>query len=314
VAVRTTLLSILAALALAPPARAELVDAVAAVVNGEIITLGELEGRAGAQLPPASATGELGRRRATLLRRLADDAIADKLIEKEAEAQGALPTNAELDAAVEEIKRTNGIDDATLEKALAQQGMSRRQYREMLRAQLTRMKVVEFKVKGRVSVTEDDVKARYAKMAGDLKSTREVRASDLYVPPSGDAKADRERLEKARARVAAGEPFAQVAKELGGPLAASGGDLGWFAPGTMLPALEKVAFALKKGELSPVFEAGGGLHVVRVEDERSTGGARPLAEAREEIRQQLTAEKLQKATDEYLGELRKSADVEVRLP
>ena len=309
-----TFLSLLALICLvAVPSRAEVVDAVAAVVNGEIITLSELEERAGGSLPSPTATGELGTRRRTMLRRAADDAIAEKLVEKEAEAQGVAPSAAEIEASVDDIKRANKIDDATLDQALAQQGMTRQQYRDMLRAQLTRMKLVEAKVRGRVSLTEDDVKARYEKMTGEIRSKREVRARDLFVPPSKNPAADRARIEKARSRVMAGESFEKVAKELGGPLSGVGGDLGWFGEGTMLPALEKVAFALKKGETSEVFE-GGGLHVIRVEDERFVGGAKPLSEAREEIRQQLMAERLQKATEEYVAELRKAADVEVRLP
>lgn len=307
-----TLALLLVVIAAVRPARAELVDAVAVVVNGEVITLSELEDRAGPQLPPPGTDGELGKRRAVLLRRAADDAVADKLVEKEAESQGLAPTAAEIDNAVQDVKRANNIDDATLEKALAQQGLTKRQYRDMLRSQLTRMKVVEFRVKGRVNVTEDDVKARYARMTAAISPKRELHVRDLYVPPGIDGA--REKIEDARARVLKGEAFETVARELGGPLADTGGDLGWFAAGTMLPALETVAFGLKKGELSPVFEAGGGLHVLRVEDERSSGGARPLSEAREEIRQQLLAEKLQKATEDYVAELRKTADVEVRLP
>lgn len=301
-------------LALPLLARAELLDAVAVVVNGDVITLSELEERVGPGLPPADAAGDLRHRRETLLRRAADDAVAEKLVEKEAELQGLSPTAAEIDNAVEDVKRANGIDDPTLEKALGAQGLTKQKYRDMLKAQLTRMKVVEYKVKNRISVSEDDVKARYAKMTGDVKGKAELHARDMYLPPGDDRAATKARLEAARQRVVKGERFATVAKELGGPLASSGGDLGWFSAGMMLPELEKVAFALKKGEVSQVFEGGGGYHVVTVDDTRTAGGAKPLSESREEVRQQLMAERLSKATEDYVSELRKTADVEVRLP
>jgi peptidyl-prolyl cis-trans isomerase SurA len=304
---------LLVALLLSAPVMAERIDGVAVVVNGEVVTLGELEESAGPALPPASAGGEAVRQRERLLRRAADDAVSRKLLEKEAEAQGALPTALEIDEAIDNVKRTNNLDTATLEKALAQQGLTLDGYREMLKGQLTRMKLVETKVKPRVSVSEDDVRARYARMTEGLAAKKEWHVRDLFLPVDGNGPAIRARLEAARRDLVAGKSFAEVAKKVGGPLAETDGDLGWVAEGTMLPEVEEVAFALQPGEPSPVFEAGAGMHVVVVEGVRTTGGPRPLAESREEIRQQLLAERLEKATDDYLASLRKTADVDLRL-
>jgi peptidyl-prolyl cis-trans isomerase SurA len=302
------------ALVLAPlAAKAEIVDGVAAVVNGDVITISELEERVGPQLPPPGSDGDLRKRRDLLLKRAVEDAVADKLLEKEAESQGLMPTAAEIDNAVDDVKRANGIDDQTLETALKQQGLSKDHYREMLKLQLTRMKVVEYKVKSRVTVSEDDVKARYGKMSGEAKGTEEVHARDMYLPKGDDAAGVKAKLVAARKRVEGGVPFAKVAEEVGGPLSSNGGDLGWLGRGAMLPELEKVAFTLKNGEMSEIVDAAGGYHLVLVEDRRLSGAAKPLAEARDELRQQILSEKLQKATEEYIAELRRSADVELKL-
>lgn len=300
----------------APPAlaRAEIVDGVAVVVNGDVITLSEVEDRVGRGLPPAGENPDLERRRKALLKQAADQLVSEKLLAKEAEEQGVAPTESEIDNAIEEVKRTNGIDDATLAKALQAQGLTLKRYREMLAMQLTRMKVVELKVKSRVSVSEDDVKARYAKMTGDLKATEEIRLRDIIVPKGADAAAAKAKAEEARARVVKGEPFAKVAEESGGPLAGAGGDFGWVKPGTMLPEIEAAAFKLKTGEVSEVLDVGDNFHVLTVEDRRTTSSARPLSEARQEIQQQIVAERMEKATEDYLGDLRRNADIEYRLP
>jgi peptidyl-prolyl cis-trans isomerase SurA len=53
---------LLAATLLAGPSlRAERIDGVAVVVNGDIITLSEVEERVGPSLPPAGAQGETAR-------------------------------------------------------------------------------------------------------------------------------------------------------------------------------------------------------------------------------------------------------------
>jgi parvulin-like peptidyl-prolyl isomerase len=150
-------------------------------------------------------------------------------------------------------------------------------------------------------------------MTEGVVAKKEWHVRDLYLPVEGDGAAQRARLETARRDLLAGKPFTDVARKVGGPMAATGGDLGWVSEGTMLPEVEQVAIALETGEPSPVFEAGAGLHLVVVEATRTTGGARPLSESREEIRQQLLAERLEKATEDYLASLRKSADVDIRL-
>lgn len=295
-------------------ARAEIVDKVALVVNGRIVTLSELEERAGPGLPPRDATGTAAERRLALLKRAADDAVADVLFREVADDQGLVPTQAEIDAAIENIMRENKIDQRTLETALAQQGLTMERYREMLQTQLMRMKVAEVKVKSRVTVSDDDVRRRYEEMAGTMKTSRELHLRDILVPFDEDRAAAKAKAEAARARVLKGEKFETVARETGGPFAEAGGDLGWVKPGDVIPALEDVAQKLEKGKVSEVFEAGGGYHVLYVEDARAAGGARSLAESREELRGQLLSERLGKATEEYVADLRRTADIDVRLP
>lgn len=292
---------------------AEVVDRIAAVVNGDIILLSEAEAAAGPGLPPAGAVGPDANRRHVLLERAVDDLVADELVAEVAKEQGLEPAPAEVDGAIENVMRENRIDKKGLEGALAQQGMTMATYRKMLTKQLTRMKVAEVKVRPRVNVTEDDVRHRYNEMTRDLASVEERHVRDVFLPAGGDAEAARARAEDARARAQAGESFEQVARDAGGPLAADGGDLGWVGSDAILPELEETAFSLKKGEVSRVIEAGGGFHVLYVEDVRTIGSARSLADSRDDIRAQLFAERMAKATEDWLGEIRRTADVEVRV-
>lgn len=292
---------------------AEIVDRIAAVVNGEIILLSEVEAAAGPGLPPPDAVGADAKRRHVLLERAVDELVSDELVSDVAKEQGLEPAPAEIDGAIENVMRENRIDKKGLEGALAQQGMTMATYREMLAKQLTRMKVAEVKVRPRVNVTEDDVRRRYNEMTRDMASVEERRVRDVFLPADGEPEAARARAEDARARVLAGESFEQVARDAGGPLADEGGDLGWVGKDAILPELEATAFSLRKGEVSRVVEAAGGFHVLYVENIRTIGSARSLAESRDDIRAQLFAERMAKATEEWLGEIRRTADVEVRI-
>jgi peptidyl-prolyl cis-trans isomerase D len=97
-------------------------------------------------------------------------------------------------------------------------------------------------------------------------------ASEVFVelPSSAldDEKvASRQKAEQARERIAKGEDFATVAREVSqGPTAILGGDLGCLGTGYGIGAdeLKKAAESLKAGELSAVIESPRGFHVLRV--------------------------------------------------
>lgn len=311
-AAATFAVTFLVALSVPSGARAEIIDRVAVVVNGQPITLSELHDRAGPL--PRGRDGEAESRRRRLLELAAEQLVAEKLLSEQVAQEGLSPAPMEIEAAIEDVKRANNLDDETFQRALQQQGLTPKKYRHMLGEQIGRMKLVEMKIRGRVTVTDDDVRARYAQMTRGARPEEEVHARDIFVPKGSDPAAARARIEQARRRLKAGEDFDAVARETGGPFADSGGDLGWFRRGMMVPEIEKTAFALKPGELSQIVEGDTGYHLLRVEERRSIAAIRSFNEAREELRQQILSEKLQSATEDYVAELRKEATVELRLP
>jgi parvulin-like peptidyl-prolyl isomerase len=65
-------------------------------------------------------------------------------------------------------------------------------------------------------------------------------------------------------RIQKGEDFAEIAAENSDcPSSASGGDLGYFPQGAMVPEFDEAAFALEVGELSDVVETDFGFHLIQ---------------------------------------------------
>ena len=122
----------------------------------------------------------------------------------------------------------------------------------------------------------------------------------------------RERLARLRARIAAGEDFAELARvhsEDG--TAPKGGDLGWLSPGETVPEFERAMNALKDGEVSQPVQSPFGWHVVQVLERRSE----EMSEERRKLaaRQTVRARKADEAYQDWLRQTRDRAFVENRL-
>jgi parvulin-like peptidyl-prolyl isomerase len=123
-------------------------------------------------------------------------------------------------------------------------------------------------------VSEADCKAffdQHQQAFAGLDSVR-VRHIILLAGPADTDKIKTQRkqlLDSIRARVLKGEKFEALAKMYSQDGTADrGGDLGFFARGQMVKEFEDVAFSLKKGELSPVFQTQFGLHLVQCLDKK----------------------------------------------
>jgi parvulin-like peptidyl-prolyl isomerase len=103
-----------------------------------------------------------------------DSLIDGVLIEHTAKERQIETTEPEIDAAVKEIESENKIDDAGLEKALADQHYTREQYRLELGRQIRAQRVYSQLIAPKVTVTDAEVDAEWAKRSKD-KPTSEQR-------------------------------------------------------------------------------------------------------------------------------------------
>ncbi len=150
------------------------------------------------------------------------------------------------------------------------------------------------------SVTEEAVKAAYAKEASKVTTENRARARHILVNSEEDANKVMARLEK-------GEKFEEVAKQVS--LDGSrdyGGDLGFFTAAEMVPAFSKAVFALNKGEVSKPVKTDFGWHIIRLEDIQA-GGAQPYDQVKDPIRLVL----LRKAVQDKVLELRGLGKIEI---
>lgn len=150
------------------------------------------------------------------------------------------------------------------------------------------------------ALTEEALKRRYDALIADEKSSTEVHARHILVKTKEEANDIIEQLQN-------GASFEVTAREKStGPSATSGGDLGFFGKGQMVPEFEKAAFSLRKGKFTdtPV-KTQFGWHIIKLEDRRKSEPP-----SFESIKQKLQTEISQETGAEYVSGLRKEAKIE----
>jgi peptidyl-prolyl cis-trans isomerase SurA len=296
---------------------------VAAVVNKDIITLSEVEERAAPEIERLSAERDPKKRaeqRQRLLQRVTEQLIGEKLMDEEIKAMGLTATDREVDQAIDDVLRQNNLQSREqLEERIRAEGLTMKAYRDVLGGQMSRMKLVQLKVSPRVKLSEADLKAEYAQYTKNERGDAEVHARHILIQLPKNASP--EQVETARKRALAvmaearrpGMDFEALARARNeGPSAADGGDLGFFRRGVMVPAFERVAFALKEGEVSEPVRTQFGWHVLKVEERRAVDVA-PFEQVKGELETKLKLQKTEKFVEQYVQELRQKASIEVKL-
>lgn len=124
---------------------------------------------------------------------------------------------------------------------------------------------------GEVQVSDAEVRKYYDEHEDDFKRGASARLTVAVLGKAatrGDTLASLERAERVRAELAGGADFAEVAKrESSDPGSKdSGGDLGTFKRGQMVPAFDAAAFSLPVGELSQPVLSPFGYHIIQVQE------------------------------------------------
>ncbi|MBI5493667.1 MAG: SurA N-terminal domain-containing protein [Deltaproteobacteria bacterium] len=295
------------------------VERVVAVVNEDVILQSEVEERLLPALNtlPASLKGAERQARVEHLRHDAlEDLVADKLLQQQIDELHLEVTTEELERAIKEVKAQNGLDDTQFRQALAQQGMTMAVYRDNLRKQLLKAKIINIKVRNRVTATERDLQAGVARRMKTRKVDYKVHArhAAFLVPegaPPDQVEAARQRALAFHGKVVAGASFDALVKTESDEPSRGGGDLGFFKRGEMNRAFEDAAFSTPPGGTAAPVRSPLGWHVIHVVERKSLD-ERPRDEVEREMREQLMGEELERAFKRYVSELRNQAHVEVR--
>ena len=257
-------------------AEPQLLNAVVAVVNNDVITTDELAERAHSaalnlrrqkiQLPPMQQL------RVQVLEQL----ILERAISQRARETGIRVDDGIVNATIEQIAQQNKISVAELRRRLSLDGVTFPQFREEIRSQIVAQRLREREVDEEIKIPESEIDAFLADQAGyNINDTIEYNISHIWIPTSESMSSDelsaaRDTAEGILDRAQDGEDFGRLAASYSKASdALDGGNLGWRTLSQMPTALAAaVREARQQSSKVAMNVSSDGYYIVKVNDRR----------------------------------------------
>lgn len=237
-------------------------------VNDKVITVGDFEKRL-SKLPPYYRNLASQRKRDFL-----EDLIVEQLLYEEALKRG-LNRDAEVKDLLREAKKKILVG-----------------------------RLIEIEIRGKSSVSEEEIKAYYEAHKDEFITPVQLRASHILVDTEADAKTILQRLKE-------GADFAELARQYSkDPSKDKGGDIGYFSRGQLIPEFENICFGLEVGQISDIVKTQFGYHIIKL-TERKESGTRELSEAKDEIIRDLKGQAEREGFEHLLKSLKSKARIKI---
>lgn len=286
------------------------VDRVVAVVNDEVVLLSEVYEYSD-YLDEAVAEGGEGARLG------AEEEVVELLIERilvlETVEQLSLEaTDTQVDRAIDDVARRNGLDREQLRAEVERSGMPWEAYRAELRAQLGENNFQMAVIRPRVNLSEDELRDAYRRLTVDAPASADVLALFLATPDPAGRDAALAQAEALRARVLAGEDFAALSREYDqGPFGEKGGEMGRFAPGDLAGPLDAAVQATPTGGVSTPVATDRGVFLFKVAQRVASGSS--FEDVRARLEMQVAESRMAEEQQRWFQQARRQAAVRVML-
>lgn len=251
-----------------------LLDRIAAIVNDGVVLNSQLEEQT------EEITARLRQQKTELPpRNVLRQQILERLVVEEIQIQranklGIQVSDEMLNGALDDVARRNNIGFADLPKALAEQGIDYRTFRDEIRRQMTLQLLRQRDVIGRINVSPRELEQFMARQQNAPDRNAEYNVSHILVSVPVSASPEQIEAREARARevfnkAQAGEDFAQLAVTYSDSSTnIEGGSLGW-RRGSQLPSiLADQIPKMKAGQTSEPIRTPSGFHLFRLNEVR----------------------------------------------
>ena len=293
---------------------AQTFNRVVAIVNEDVITLHELNKKV-REMTGLTPDGLSSRDKKTYLetrRRILEILINEKLTQAKVQELGIHVTPLQIDATIERIKANNQWTHEDLIARLREGGLTYETYRENIKKDLERFRLINSVVQSKIIVREEQLKQYYENHKEEFSSEETVHLAGIFLMRKNPKDEDEIRelsrkMEHILARLSKGEDFGELAKKFSqGPGAREKGDLGSFQTAQLEQELRKVLEDMPEGGVSAPIVRANGIQTVKL-IKRQDAKVKPFKEVRDVIYMMLYKDEVNKNYASWIKELRESS-------
>jgi peptidyl-prolyl cis-trans isomerase SurA len=300
--------------ALAADEGPRIIDGIAAIVNGDIITYSQVRGLSAPRerLLRTQYHGEELYKQIQAARDLALKDLIDRqlIVQSFHKEKFELPEHFVEERVNDIIREDFGGDRSTFIKTLQAQNYTLTEFKKQEMEKIIVSAMRGKNVKKVTTISPTKVMEYYKQHKAEFTAKEQVKLRLIMIPTraaEGNQAAQKAIAEEILGKLADGAPFDRMAQMYSEDATRdAGGDWGWIERKTLAPELEKVAFNLPPGRVSHVIELGTNYYILKVEEKR--GGETPsFAKLRPEIEKKLMQEEEQRQQELWLAGLRQKA-------
>ena len=294
-----------------PTARAEVIEEIVALVDGDILTKSEYDDQEQSTIQDIYrryAGAELDKAVSAVRRTLLMDIIDRKILVHRAGRM--FDTERMKNVFYESFRdQQQAESEAEFIAMIQREGMTVEGLKNKLIDMFAPDEVVRFEVSSRISVADHEVDAYYAEHIDEFRHDDEVELREIVLMADNEAKKAERRAEaeQLHARLTV-QNFAQIAAESSeAGTKSESGYLGIVKRGDLSEMLEEVAFVLTAGTWSDVLEMPYGFHILYAEN-RQVGEIKPLEEVRDELRMRLEDDRFAAKLSQFMIKARAESE------
>lgn len=318
--------ALVAAVGIAKPSDASIIERIVAVVGERPILLSELRLRGRPHLWRIAASTQNPSQQAAqeseMFRELLNRLIDERLEETAADKSRITVSPEEVDNGIRQVAAQTKLQPKDVINEAKRQGLTEQDYRDEIRRQVLEGKLIQLRVRGRVRVTEQDARVAYGRWTKEITQQNPVdlKIIVLQVPPGNPQTANARQVlaEELANRARRGDDFCQLVTDFSEDPTTKQtcGTRGPVPMAMLFPELQQAATTLKPGETSapiPFRDPMGNSAILVVQ----LASKQPKLPAYDEVKDQMMERAFVDATERqrklWLSELRRGVYIDVRL-
>lgn len=283
----------------------------AAVVNDDIISVLDLAMRLQLAIIAAGVDDNSDVRR-RLTPQVLNSLIDERLQMQEAERLDIEVTDVQVAGALEQIAQQNNMTEGQFLAMLRNRGVIPTTLIDQIRAQIAWQQIIQRSVRPNVVVPPEEIEETVTRLTA-RRGAVERRISEIFIPIESIAREAEAQTNAVRLfeELRRGANFAGLARQFSqSATALLGGDLGWVRDGELEEELNTALAQMGPGEISVPIRTLSGFHILFLRDMRKNEDQEV---DRVRIADSLTNQRVDQLAQRSLQELRRAANVDVRI-